>query len=151
MSRNLRTVPALPCYLKPVVVDYARLQKRDFELKQQKKDNYDPRHQVHDLPPLEIGNPVCIPWMKTNATNQHECGERSLIVSTPKGQVRRKRRHLNAPPTTSKVVSNVPQSSPTLEQIAKPESSVTPTKTDGGTVTTRYGRLLRPPQRLIEE
>ena len=69
MTRNLQTnVPALPCHLKPVVVDYARLQRRDLELKQWQKDNYDLHHQLHNLPPLEIGNPVYIPQMKTNAT-----------------------------------------------------------------------------------
>ena len=112
MSGNLQTnVSALPCHLKPVVVDYARLQSRDLELKQLQKDNYDLGHRVHDLPPLEIGDPVYIPQMKTNATVQQECGERSLIVSTPKGQVRYNQRNLNALPTASKAVSNIPQSS----------------------------------------
>ena len=89
--------------------------------------------------------------MKTNATVQQECGERSLIVSTPKGQIRRNRRHLNALPTTSQSMSDVPQSLSTPKPIAESESPVTPTKTDGGTVITCYGHVVRPPQRLIEE
>ena len=48
-------------------------------------------------------------------------------------------------------MSDVLQSSLTPKPIAKAETPVTPTKTDGGTVTTRYGRVVRPPQRLIEE
>ena len=89
--------------------------------------------------------------MKTNTTVQQEFGE-SLIVSTPKGQVRLKQCHnLNALPTAMKVVSNIPQSSSTPQPIAEAESSVTPTKTDAGTVTTHYGHVVRPPPRLIDE
>ena len=88
--------------------------------------------------------------MKTNTTVQQEFGE-SLIVFTPKGQVCLKQRHLNALPTAMKVVSNIPQSSSTPQPIAEAESSVTPTKTDAGTVTTHYGHVVRPPPRLIDE
>ena len=59
-----------------------RVNKRDSELKQRQKENYDSRHRVHDLPPLTAGDQIYLPQMKTNVTVQREYGERSYIVST---------------------------------------------------------------------
>ena len=99
MSRNLRrTVPVHPCKLKPEVIAPERLSKKDSELKQRQEENYDSRHRVHDLPPLTAGDQVYLPQMKTDATVRREYGERSYIVSTPNGQVRRNKRHLNSLP-----------------------------------------------------
>ena len=59
MSRNLRTtVPIHTCKLKPEVIAPERLSKKDSELKQRQKENYDSRHRVHDLPPLTAGDQV---------------------------------------------------------------------------------------------
>ena len=69
MSRNLRkTAPVHPCKLKPEVITPERLSKKDSELKQRQKENYDSRHRVHDLPPLTAGDQVYLPQMKTDAT-----------------------------------------------------------------------------------
>ena len=154
MSRNLRTtVPVLPCRMKPVVVDSPRLRERDSELKEKQKEHYDSRHRAQDLPVLEKGDEVYIPQMKTSGTVQQECGERSLLVSTPKGQLRRNRRHLNAMP---KPADTQPQEEAVQADKAPPQMSKTtdiqlPTAKEQGTLTTRSGRVVRPPQRLINE
>ena len=109
MSRNLRTtVPVHHCKLKPEVIASEGLNKKDSELKQRQKENYDSCHRVHDLPPLTAGDQVYLPQLKTNATVQREYGERSYIVSTPNGQVRRSKRHLNSLP--KEMATEVPQS-----------------------------------------
>ncbi|KAK3729801.1 hypothetical protein QZH41_003408 [Actinostola sp. cb2023] len=140
MSRNLRTtVPVLPCRMKPVVVDSSHLRKRDGELKQKQKEHYDSRHRVQDLPVLEKGDEVYIPQMKTSGTVQQECGERSVLVSTPKGQLRRNRRHLNSLP---KPAYATPQEEADQAGEAPPQMSQTtdvqpPTAKEQGTLTTR--------------
>ena len=143
MSRNLRTtVPVHPCKLKPEVIAPERLSKKDSELKQRQKENNDSRHRVHDLPPLTAGDQVYLPQMKTNATVQTEYGERSYIVATPNGQVHRNKRHLNLLP--KEFVTEVPQ--PGMKAIA-----VAPVASDQENVTTRSGRVVRPPQRLVAD
>ena len=147
MSRNLRTtVPVHPCKLKPEVIAPERLSKKDSELKQRQKENYDSRHRVHDLPPLTAGDRVYLPQLKTNASVQREYGERSYIVSTPNGLVRRNKRHLNSLP--KELVTEVPQSSP---QSGMKAVAVAPVPSDQENVRTRSGRVVRPPQRLVAE
>jgi len=152
MSRNLRTtVPVLPCRMKPVVVDSSHLRTRDGELKQKQKEHYDSRHRVQDLPVLEKGDEVYIPQMKTSGTVQQECGERSLL--TPKGQLRRNRRHLNALPkpayaTPQEEADQAGEAPPQMSQMTDVQP---PTAKEQGTLTTRSGRVVRPPQRLINE
>ena len=147
MSRNLRTtVPVHPCKLKPEVIAPERLSKKDSELKQRQKENYDSRHRVHDLPPLTAGDRVYLPQLKTNASVQREYGERSYIVSTPNGLVRRNKRHLNSLP--KELVTEVPQSSP---QSGMKALAVAPVPSDQENVRTRSGRVVRPPQRLVAE
>ena len=119
---------------------------QNSELKQRQKENYDSRHRVHEVPPLVAGDQVYLPQMKTNATVQREYGERSYIVSTPNGQVRRNKRHRNSLP--KELVTEVPQSSP---QPGMKAVAVAPVPSDQENVTTRPGRVVRPPQRLVAE
>ena len=84
--------------------------------------------------------------MKTDATVRREYGERSYIVSTPNGQVRRNKRHLNSLPKD--LATEVPQSSP---QPGMKAVVVAPVPSDQENVTTRSGRVVRPPQRLVAE
>ena len=147
MSRNLRTtVPVHHCKLKPEVIASEGLNKKDSELKQRQKENYDSCHRVHDLPPLTAGDQVYLPQLKTNATVQREYGERSYIVSTPNGQVRRSKRHLNS--LLKEMATEVPQSSP---QPVMRAVAVAPVPSDQKNITTRSGRVVPPPQRLVAE
>jgi len=84
--------------------------------------------------------------MKTTATVQKEFGERSYLVSTPKGQVRRNRRYLNLLPkeTVTEVLPSPSQSALEAEAVATVPS-------DHGNVTTHSGCVVCPPQRLIAE
>ena len=147
MSRNLRTTaPVHPCKLKPEVIEPERLGKKDSELKQRQEENYDSCHRVHEMPPLTAGDQVYHPQMKTKATVQREYGERSCIVSTPNGQVHRKKRHLNSLPKelVTEVSHSLPK--PGMKAVA-----VVPVPSDQENVTTRSGRVVRPPQRLVAE
>ena len=147
MSRNLcTTVSVHPCKLKPEVIALERLNRKDSELKQRQKENYDSRHRVNGLPPLTAGHQVYLPQMKTNATVQREYGERSYIVSTPNGQVRWNKTQLNSLP--KEMVAKVPQTSsqPGMKAVA-----VAPVPLDQENVTTRSFRVVRPPHRLVVE
>ena len=147
MSRNLcTTVPVHPCKLKPEVIAIERRNKKDSELKQRQKENYDSRHRVNGLPPLTAGDQVYLPQMKAKATVQREYGERSYIVSTPNGQVRWKKTQLNSLP--KEMVTEVPQSSlqPGMKAVA-----VAPVPLDQENVTTHSDRVVRPPQGLVVE
>lgn len=143
MSQDLRTtVPVHPCKLKPEVIASERLNKKDSELKRRQKKNYDSRHRVHDLPPLTAGDQVYLPQMETYATVQREYGERSYIVSTPNGQVRRNKRHLNS--LLKEMASEELQ--PVMKTVV-----VAPVPSDQENIITRSGRVVRPPQRLVAE
>ena len=140
------TVPVHPCRLKPEVIAPERLSKKDSELKQRQKENYDSRHRVHDLPPLTAGDQVYLPQMKTDATVRREYDERSYTVSTSNGQVRRNKGHLNSLPKD--LATEVPQSSP---QPGMKAVAVAPVPSDQESVTTRSGPVVRPQQRLVAE
>ena len=146
MSRNLRTtVPVHPCKLKPEVIAPERLSKKDSELKQRQKENYDSRHRVHDLPPLTAGDRVYLPQLKTNTSVQREYGEgvtscQRLMVWC--GGIK----DLDSLP--KELVTEVPQSSP---QPGMKALAVAPVPSDKENVTTRSGRVVRPPQRLVAE
>ena len=106
------------------------------------------RHRVQNLTPLTGGDQVYIPQMKTTATVQKEFGERSYIVSKPKGQVRRNRRHLILLP--KETVTEV-SPSPSQSALEAEAEAVAPVPSDHGNVSTRSGRVVRPLQRLIAE
>ena len=147
MSRNLRTtVPVHPCKLKQEVIEPECFGKKDSELKQRQKENYDSRHRVHEVPASTAGDQVYFPQMKTDATVQREYGERSHILSMPNGQVRRNKRHLNS--LSNELVTEVPQSSP---QPGMKAAAVAPVPSDQENVSARSGRVVRPPQRLVAE
>ena len=143
MSQDLRTtVPVHPCKLKPEVIAVERLNKKDSELERRQKKNYDSLHRVHDLPPLTAGDQVYLPQMETYATVQREYGERSYIVSTPNGQVRRNKRHLNS--LLKEMATEELQ--PEMKTVV-----VAPVPSDQENIITRSGRVVRPPQRLVAE
>ncbi|KAK2558287.1 hypothetical protein P5673_019409 [Acropora cervicornis] len=149
--RNLKTAllgrPAIEALnlLKPEVIAPERLSKKDSELKQRQKENYDSRHRVHDLPPLTAGDRVYLPQLKTNTSVQREYGEgvtscQRLMVWC--GGIK----DLDSLP--KELVTEVPQSSP---QPGMKALAVAPVPSDKENVTTRSGRVVRPPQRLVAE
>ena len=148
MSRNLRTtVPILACQLKPNTVDYTQFYNKDFKLKSKQQTNYDSRHRVGKLPQLTEGDPVYIPKSKTEGIVQREGGQRSWIISTPKGDLRRNRRHINQLP---KVSGDIPPPTPEQANLVPLTGCASRTRTNQGrgTVKTHSESTVRPPQRL---
>ena len=65
MSRKLRiNIPATQEQLYPKPVDCKELRAKDGAIKDRQKRNYDQRHGVHPLPPLQKGDEVWIPDRK---------------------------------------------------------------------------------------
>jgi transposase InsO family protein len=97
MGRRLRTrVPVFPTSLVPVWPALADMKAASAAQKEVQKKNFDRRHKVVQLPVLKPGDPV---WVKEPREERAEIlrpvGPRSYVVQTPKGKLRRNRRHLN--------------------------------------------------------
>ena len=119
----------------PVIDEF---KKAEMSKKISMKDQYDRQHRVKPLPPVHVGDPVWIPDMKTDATVVDKANTpRSLIVKTPKGEIRRNRAAVSPLPVT-----NSEKQSPSSGDVAVSTSS------SDVAVSTRSGRLIKPPKRL---
>ena len=96
MNRKLRTtVPIVRNQLRPSVPDIQFLQKKEREIKDQQKAEFDKRHCAKPGGTLHPGDLVWIPDNKCNGSVTQNCGNRSYVVATSRGQyLRRNRRHL---------------------------------------------------------
>ena len=88
---------------RPKLPDTKHFQDKDADLKLHQQSNLDDRHLARRLSPLPEGSPVFLPdRMETgHIVSQPAC--RSYVVSTPSGQFRRNRRHINPLPLTDPV------------------------------------------------
>ena len=107
MGRKLRTtMPSLPSTLQPWVISHKVLRERDVVLKRRQKEDYDRRHGVQPLPELSPGDPVLIKtdgekgW-KLPGEVVRKCAQRSFLVQTRRGHLRRNRRHLKQIPPSA--------------------------------------------------
>jgi len=88
MCRKLRSkVPMTREQRVPSVPDAEMLKRRDQQIKDKQKKNFDRRHGARDSPPLIPGSNVWIPGRDTGAQVQEEVAPRSYMVSTPEGSV----------------------------------------------------------------
>ena len=160
-GRNLRTrLPSLQKNLVPFHTSSA-VREKDRVAKNNQKFYYDQRHGSTSLPLLQSGDSVRIKcdgnkgWQQPG-TVVGQCGERSYLVDTPKGQFRRNRRFLR------KVPPEVNQNMERMEDIPLPSGDIQitpdpvepaqePTVPDNPPSppvrTTRCGREVRIPQR----
>ena len=75
-------------------------------MKRRQKEDYDRRHGVQPLPELSPGDPVLIKtdgekgW-KLPGEVVRKCAPRSFLVQTPRGHLRRNRRHLKQIPLSA--------------------------------------------------
>ena len=106
MGRKLRTtMPSLTSTLQPRVISHKEVRERDAVMKRRQKEDYDRRHGVQPLPELGPGDPV----IKTDGEKGWKLpGEvvrkyapRSFLVQTPRGHLRRNRRHLKQIPPSA--------------------------------------------------
>ena len=143
MNRRLRTrVPMVSSQLKSSIPDYASLRKKEQEMRRKQKSNFDSHHNARSLDILLPGEQVWVADQRTNATVEQQAAPRSYLVSTPRGTLRRNRRHLVRAPETDTSPEEPPEPDPS-NSIATPTNSGA-----SGATTTRSGRVSRPPNRM---
>ena len=140
MSRQIcTTLPSTRVQRLPRVPDSLSLHQKDAKVKSRQKHEYDKRHGVQDLPPLNPGDTVWIPDRKTEAEVVEEVHPRSYEVQTPQGNFRRNRRHLLPSPCLEETHDH--EAEPAVPEPAQPAAEEQPTRT-------RSGRVSQPPIRL---
>lgn len=150
-GRKIRTkLPVAPEILIPEWSYLELVRDKEAEMRDDRKRNYDQRHRAKDLPKLDPGERV---WIKDFETRgevvKSATTPRSYIVRTPKGEIRRNRRHLQ--PTSGPKIPEPPDTtydtpSETNDVVnIKPESNQV---SDSNVYRTRSGRISVPPERL---
>ena len=104
MSRKLRTT--LPLVRKERipkvhVPDIKVVQQEDNKAKTKQKKNFNSHHGVYELPELYPGDTVWIKDRQAEGKVIEEIAQRSYVVHTPEGELRRNRRHLIQLPKVS--------------------------------------------------
>ena len=104
MGRRLRTkIPAMVSQYKPRWRHLSQFEKADAREKKQQKSCYDQRHRASPLPPFNKGQQVwvkqpndqeAVVLNKTRREPDQGANERSYLLQTPLGQIRRNRLHL---------------------------------------------------------
>ena len=73
MGRNIRTtVPIIPKELYPHLPDHSKLQKKEREMKERLKKNFDSHHKARCLKPLDSGVCVWLPDMSTEGKSSQK-------------------------------------------------------------------------------
>ena len=148
MGRKLRTmIPTTPSQLKPKLPHVHTLKKREKEIKDRQKRNFDKTHKARSLSPLREGDKVWLPNGTSGTVSEQLTSPRSYNIVTSSGTVRRNRRHLTQQPISNEVQND--EQTPTSENIS--EQTIPETESNHPQLRTRSGRLSQPPKRLIEE
>ncbi|XP_046396811.1 uncharacterized protein K02A2.6-like [Ischnura elegans] len=144
MGRKLRTtLPFHPTKLNPKWPSLTVLRDKNKVIAERQKRNYDRRHRTKELPLLPAGATVWVRDRREYGTVVGESGHpRSYLIETGSGVIRRNRVALTLAERQPSISSDYEAFFPDLESTAKSHS---PPET--GVFRTRYGRLVRPPQR----
>ena len=101
MGRNIRTtVSVLPKMLNPKQPNNFQLWKKEKNIRERQRRNYNIQYRAKDLQPLDKGEKV---WIKDNdkqAVVTEELPNRSYLVQTPQSTYRRNRRDLIVVPNS---------------------------------------------------
>ena len=147
MGRKIcTTLPVLPKILNPQLPNKFQLQAKEKAIKDRERRNFNSRHRAKDLQPLERGEKVWIRDNEEQAVVTDALPNRSYLVLTPHGAYRRNRRDLIVVP------NNEPNDAGT-SKLTHTEDATEQAHSNNGadTVRTRYGRISKPPNRLIED
>lgn len=157
MGRQPRTtIPTLAKNLEPHWPENREVEMNDRQAKEKYEQQYNKRYSTHPLPELSPGDQVRIKtdeqkeWSEPATVVEKANTPRSYRVHTPTGSIlTRNRRHIQLMPQVKEGITDIQQSS---EQPA-PRSAETPTKTavplsTKQQQTTRYGRVVKPVERL---
>ena len=95
MGRNLRTtVPTTRAHRTPIVVDAEELRKKERDLRERQKQDFNRHHGARKLPDLKEGDQVWLPDRATEGTVGEEVSPRSYEVTTADGVYRRNRQDI---------------------------------------------------------
>ena len=168
-GRSLKTrIPVLPNKLVPKTIPPEEISVADQQAKAQYKEQYDRRHGVKPLKPIEEGQSVLMKldtdkrWSSSGSVIQKS--HRTYLVETPSGTVRRNRKHLHPvpcqppePPRADPVPAAEPEHSSVNQDMQPPRTPRKPgTSPRAPDVTSpdpgprRSSRVVKPPERLIE-
>ena len=156
MGRNIRsTVPLHPRKLEPEWPEKGQVQKQLINHKAVMKRNYDQHNSVRTLPKLENGQKVLIRTPEDKHWEDHgevkaSHSQRSYLVQTDHGVLRRNRRHLMLLPQADKPPEPKPVSLPSTSTTQMPENPTLP-KPSPNLPSRRSSRITSAPKRLIEE
>lgn len=155
MGRKIRTrIPTSPSNLKPSWPYLEQFREKDASLKERQRRDFDRCHSAKVLPDLLPGERVWLPDKKVEGTVVDIAGPpRSCTVETPKGQLRRNRRHLNRLPEMPNADNSTALnlSSPDVWTAECPEPTVPATAAStplAPTRTTRCGCEIRTSERF---
>ena len=151
MGRLIRTtLPVISEQLRPQLPKNKDLKRRDQELKETQKQNYDQRHHASDQAVLETGDEVWITDQNKPGEIEENKGPRSYTVHTSSGTIRRNRCHLNRLPTSSSDQqtsdANETQSSSVVEMPTNFAEG--PNQLNHSVAPRRSTRVSKPPDRL---
>ncbi|XP_046391596.1 uncharacterized protein K02A2.6-like [Ischnura elegans] len=151
MGRKLRTnVPMGPMRLAPKWPDLEALRHKNHFITERAKRNYNRRHRARELPSLTAGDRVWVKDRREYGTIIAEAGHpRSYLLETGHGVVRRNRAALT-PARAPAELEGGPDPEFAGSFPDPREKEVQPERADGAVqeYRTRYGRIVRPPQRL---
>ncbi|UYV65228.1 K02A2.6-like [Cordylochernes scorpioides] len=105
MNRKLRTtVPISPVQLQSRIPDLENLEMREKNQRHKKKTNFDIHHRARELPHLDEGTRVWVKDLRVPGVVLEDAGrQRSYIVNSPEGILRRNRFHLLPNPQGEKI------------------------------------------------
>ena len=103
MGRQLRTlVPTTQQQLKPKLPNGQDLRKKETQIKQRQKQNFDLRHKASDLKPLKKGDEIWLPDRKEKGTIVKPQGTRSYVVESENQSMYRRNRKMILPMPSQK-------------------------------------------------
>ena len=145
MGRTLRNlVPVLPRQLNPKLPSSTVLKRKEKEIKDKQKKNFDRHHRATNLKPLQPGDTVWIQGSDSEGRVMEQSNPRSYIVETPDGSsIRRNRRHLVPMPNSETSESQTDESTNNSENENQ--------STNDSAIKTRSGRISKPPVRYEEK
>lgn len=159
MGRRLRTrVPVLDKLLVPHAPNDSQMRSNDTAAKVDYKMQFDRRRGARTLPPLDVGQSVLLRtegekrWNKPGIVQESDTQNRTYLVKTPRGVVRRNRKHIQRVPFRHEAFSESVDDDDVGDNVERDNR-------DEGTVNVdndpkplwRSTRMKRKPVRLIEQ
>ena len=119
------------------------VREKERKSKKRNKRNFDSRHKVRDLQPLQPGDTVWIPENKSNGTIIEQSNPRSYTVRVQNGTIRRNRRDLIVLPDPQESDSTEEQNTEreSQEQVQNNNGEPDTAPIEDGTRKTRSGSV----------